>query len=331
VSAGGRSFAIENAIRSNFLFLSVYAAAVCGLLLLPIAVPFWAYFPLLGAAGYGYKLLSGQVTSLQQRAKHARGRILLTPLQQLLGAQEKFPGLWLGSLLACLVFCFACMSHDSSGADPLDLLGVDSLEREPGLFLAAVLLVLVTIAAWASLVLLPPDAGLVDTREADFAAVLEQSRALGGVAPEAALVCRTSLVRKPPRSKFCASSGFVVARFDHYCVWLNTAVGFGNHRTFMVFLGTHVVANIFFLAVLIKALMRASDKTGPAFVVGELLSQQYLFVSVMLAYLLVVTGGLTFLLVEQTTNIAKNVTTNERINQSRYAWMKGPDGRPFNR
>lgn len=23
---------------------------------------------------------------------------------------------------------------------------------------------------------------------------------------------------------------------DHYCVWLNNSVGFGNHRAFMVFL-----------------------------------------------------------------------------------------------
>lgn len=179
--------------------------------------------------------------------------------------------------------------------------------------------------------ILPPTPGLVDTREKDFSAILDQSLQLGGGAPDASLYCRTSMVRKPVRSKYCSTSGFVVARFDHYCMWLNTAIGYGNHRTFMVFLYTHVAANTCFLAMLIKAMIRANDKTGPAFVVGQLLSQKYFFVTVLLAFVIVITAGLTFLMVEQTTNIVRNVTTNERINQSRYAWMKGPDGRPFNR
>ena len=29
--------------------------------------------------------------------------------------------------------------------------------------------------------------------------------------------CRSSLVRRPLRAKYCATSGFVVFRFDHYC------------------------------------------------------------------------------------------------------------------
>ena len=55
----------------------------------------------------------------------------LTPLQALLGAEEKFPGLWLGSLLACLTFCFACMAYDANGDNGLDILGVDSIAEEP--------------------------------------------------------------------------------------------------------------------------------------------------------------------------------------------------------
>ena len=131
VSEGGRSFAIECSIRSHFLSLVLYAAVVCGLLLLPLVVPFWAYFPLVAGVAYAYKTLSGQVASLKKRARHARGRIILTPLQALLGAEEKFPGLWLGSLLACLTFCFACMAYDANGDNGLDILGVDSIAEEP--------------------------------------------------------------------------------------------------------------------------------------------------------------------------------------------------------
>jgi hypothetical protein len=334
LSEAGRSFAIECNIRSRFLHLAVYAVVVCGLVLLPLAVPFYLYFPLVGVVAYFFKLASGKVSSLQKRALQARGRILLDPYQQLLGAQEMFPGFWLGFFLACLVFCFMCMAYDAADdADKAEwnTVAVDSIEEEPGLFFSALLLVAVTFAAWTALVLLPPDPGLVDTRERDFSDIMAVSQESGGMAPDASLFCRTSLVRKPVRSKYCSTSGFVVARFDHYCVWLNTAVGYGNHRTFMVFLITHVIANICFVTMLIKGLIRANEKTGPAFVVGNLLSQNYFFVFVLLVYMIVITAGLTFLMVEQCSNIIKNVTTNERINRSRYAWMKGPDGRPFNR
>jgi hypothetical protein len=330
----GRSFAIECKIRSNFLYLGLYGLVICGFLLLPIVVPFWVYFPLMAAVAYGYKMLSGKVSSLKKRASHARGRIILDPFQEILGAQEKFPGLWLGSFLACVVFCFMCMAYDAADDEDKsrwDTVGVDSIEEEPILFSLSLGLVTITFITWALMVLFPPSPGLVDTRQCDFGPIMEKSQELGGVAPDASLYCRTSLVKKPVRSKFCSTSGFVVARFDHYCVWLNTAVGYGNHRVFMVFLSTHVAANICFLTMLIKALIRANNKTGPAFVLGTLLSQSYFFVFFLLSYVIVITCGLTFLLVEQCSNIVRNVTTNERINRSRYAWMKGPDGRPFNR
>ena len=44
------------------------------------------------------------------------------------------------------------------------------------------------------------------------------------------------------RSKYCAQTGFVIARMDHYCVWLNNSVGFGNHRTFMIFIFVQLAA-----------------------------------------------------------------------------------------
>lgn len=106
-----------------------------------------------------------------------RGRMVLTPLQELLGAQEKFPGLWLGSLIACLVYCIACIAHldtddDNYGDDGSDsdssFVGIDSATTEPLLLALALLFISVTIMTWACLVLLPPNSGLVDTRETDF-------------------------------------------------------------------------------------------------------------------------------------------------------------------
>jgi hypothetical protein len=70
----------------------------------------------------------------------------------------------------------------------------------------------------------------------------------------------------------------------------------------------------------------------------------------MTIFIMVITCGLALLVVEQTGNIIMNMvrtspllassllasshsvqTTNEKVNRSRYWWMKGPDGRPLNR
>lgn len=48
--------------------------------------------------------------------------------------------------------------------------------------------------------------------------------------------CRTCRLPKPARSKHCSVSGHCVLLFDHYCVWLNNAVGYYNYRWFFAFL-----------------------------------------------------------------------------------------------
>ena len=43
-------------------------------------------------------------------------------------------------------------------------------------------------------------------------------------------LCTSSLIKRPLRSKFCGTSNRLVAKFDHYCPWVNNAVGAGNHK-----------------------------------------------------------------------------------------------------
>ncbi|KAJ1410896.1 DHHC palmitoyltransferase-domain-containing protein [Ochromonadaceae sp. CCMP2298] len=64
--------------------------------------------------------------------------------------------------------------------------------------------------------------------------------------------CPSSLVRKPVRSKYCVRRRCVVARFDHFCGWLNTTIGFRNHRTFVVFLVSHLLLAMAFPAMIIR-------------------------------------------------------------------------------
>lgn len=53
-------------------------------------------------------------------------------------------------------------------------------------------------------------------------------------------VCKTCGFEKPARSKHCKVMKACVPKYDHYCIWLNQAVGAGNYRWFLLFLLSHV-------------------------------------------------------------------------------------------
>ena len=57
--------------------------------------------------------------------------------------------------------------------------------------------------------------------------------------------CRTTGLFRPPRSKFCKFMGANVARFDHFCPWLNNAVGQENYRWFVGFLLAHCLLLVY--------------------------------------------------------------------------------------
>ena len=48
--------------------------------------------------------------------------------------------------------------------------------------------------------------------------------------------CRTLRTEAPARSKWCATTNRRVAKFDHFCVWINNTVGLCNFRYFLAFL-----------------------------------------------------------------------------------------------
>ena len=53
--------------------------------------------------------------------------------------------------------------------------------------------------------------------------------------------CPTMRLQAPARSKFCRVTNRRVARFDHFCSWMNNSVGENNYRFFLGFLLWHVV------------------------------------------------------------------------------------------
>jgi len=47
-------------------------------------------------------------------------------------------------------------------------------------------------------------------------------------------MCETCKVHRPPRSTHCKRLGKCVLRFDHYCPYTSNAIGFYNHKFFIL-------------------------------------------------------------------------------------------------
>merc|ERR1719171_2725724 len=58
-------------------------------------------------------------------------------------------------------------------------------------------------------------------------------------------LCTTTWVLKGLRSKYCTETGAVVEEFDHYCIWLNCAIGKRNHRLFVLLCFSEVLTQFF--------------------------------------------------------------------------------------
>jgi hypothetical protein len=57
-------------------------------------------------------------------------------------------------------------------------------------------------------------------------------------------LCPECLIIKTPRSRHCSVCNKCVERYDHHCPWINNCVGINNHRSFIIFLLSLIVAII---------------------------------------------------------------------------------------
>lgn len=58
-------------------------------------------------------------------------------------------------------------------------------------------------------------------------------------------ICPTLGIRKLARSKYDRFTDRHVARYDHYCGWINNTVGEENYRYFLMFLVMHIVPSLY--------------------------------------------------------------------------------------
>ncbi|KAH7387209.1 hypothetical protein KP509_16G010800 [Ceratopteris richardii] len=147
-------------------------------------------------------------------------------------------------------------------------------------------------------------------------------------------LCSTCKIVRPLRSKHCASCNRCVEQFDHHCPWISNCVGKKNKWDFFAFLCLECSAMFLSGAVTIYRLW--TDPTVPKNTV-----QWISFIGMQhagaLAFFLIdgfVFMGVIMLTGMQATQIARNITSNELANATRYTYLKGPDGRfhnPFDR
>eukprot|EP01034_Spumella_vulgaris_P021517 gene21517-27552_t len=257
--------------------------------------------------------------------------------QDLLSCPEKGLGMWLGSVTVYVVYLISCLFWAEYGAgkrfavsdsttvrlhDPLGLGGVDGEVDDTYLFWTILSMLVLAAAVWLKLAWLDTDPGIIDTRDENHDEVMTQSLMTSGC-PATDKYCRTTLVRKPMRSKYCARTGCVVARMDHYCVWLNISVGHRNHRTFVVFLLLHLLVATFSTVMIARQI---GSKVACDLLV-HMLSTRFFIVTTLCAFMLLTALGLLALTIEQLSNVARNLTINEKVNRARYSYLrKGPDG-----
>jgi palmitoyltransferase ZDHHC4 len=74
--------------------------------------------------------------------------------------------------------------------------------------------------------------------------------------------CPTCHRLKPGRSKHCSARGACVARFDHYCIWINNSIGLFNTRYFLAFLVATSFASFYGAFICLSLVLTAMPHNG---------------------------------------------------------------------
>lgn len=249
-----------------------------------------------------------------------------------IAAPEKFVAIWFGGFFATVFFLVACYTTRNSYPqkeqdlsindyrmlnsvqDFLLLAGLGSAYYYPGFFRYCVVHVILCFIAYVLMVFVYNDPGIIDTRYDDFNIVLRDSlKNLGPPSPD--LFCRTTMCKKPLRSKYCVVTEALVARMDHYCIYLNNCIGYKNHRPFLLFLLIHLQTTLALTVLIFQSIWRDFDNNhnSSCYISYTLLTRHYWFcVALGLCYG-ITTLSVCGLLLEQIYCILTNRTINEVI------------------
>ncbi|KAH7426411.1 hypothetical protein KP509_10G001100 [Ceratopteris richardii] len=136
---------------------------------------------------------------------------------------------------------------------------------------------------------------------------------LGSGSSSSNRTCPTCRVYQPPRSKHCHDCNRCVLRFDHYCAWLGTCVGYGNHCRFWWYIFEETVLCLWTSVMYVTSLRSAGR------------SSSWLHFSAMIILLVVVLAALIFLvllLLFHSYLVITNQTTHELIRRKRIPELR---------
>jgi len=144
--------------------------------------------------------------------------------------------------------------------------------------------------------------------------------------------CLTCRCKKPIRAKHCRTCDQCVAKFDHYCPWINNDVGFYNNRLFYLVVIGVCINHTSFIYFCYSYLLEHSPAVSLLSLIPMLYDQQTIIFVLFLYHIFMSTWQwYTFAFTSYL--IAMNITTNEKMNEGRYKylWNGSQFYNPFNK
>lgn len=334
---------IRNNVRLNYLFFFTVLFSLFWFI--SICFTFYTFIInfLVFAAIYKYGV--NRINHKRNIKNAVTSSKCLALFEAVIEAPEKFVGMWLCAFCAGMFYLLACylikdtyINYRSdmrindfsmlSSNNFLILAGTGAAYYYPKFYFFCVINNLVCLISFLGMVFLNKDPGIIDTRAKDFEDVLSDSlKNLGP--PTHAFFCRTTMCRKPMRSKYCVKTGALVARMDHYCKYLNNCIGYKNHRTFILFLLIHGMATFTLSILVFLSIWKDFNGRDSCYISYTIFTRHYWFNCLLGSALVIITVAVLGLLGEQLTNISQNITINERLNGSRYDWLVSGEDKSF--
>lgn len=141
-----------------------------------------------------------------------------------------------------------------------------------------------------------------------------------GTRPDINRLCMTTWNLKGLRTKYCSMTKGCVEEFDHYCVWVNNAIGKGNHRLFIGLAAWEVSVQLLHVYILFQVIGEKVPWTG---IMGSVWTAWTTFplMSAIMTVHFFTAPWVCMLLAHQLRLVANNLLTNEMMNMGRESYQ----------
>ena len=135
--------------------------------------------------------------------------------------------------------------------------------------------------------------------------------------------CFSCLNIKPPRAKHCVLLDRCVARYDHYCPWMNNTIGARNHSAFLVWLASLLWLQGTYVYTMMRLVFFTPDypySVANVGLAGALRTMPQAF-ALLVCHLVFPVLVLPLAIQQMYLYYVADLTTNESINYERYTYL----------